>query len=236
MTTPADTTVATAPTATAAPALPVVAPNMPTLPTPRPIPPAAPTATAPQPTAPLTPEPTALVAAIAPKPEPTAAPAMAAAPAPARITAIGDSVMVGASPALVAAIPEIEIEAAVSTQASQAVDIVRRKAEAGELGDIVVIHMGTNGTFTAQQFDEMMTILGTRRVFFVNVKVPRPWEGPNNAMLAENVPRYPNASLIDWNAAISAQPALLWTDGVHLRPPAGNELYADTVAAAVRGG
>lgn len=30
-------------------------------------------------------------------------------------------------------------------------------------------------------------------------------------------------------------PALLWTDGVHLRPPVGNELYAETVAA-VRGG
>lgn len=83
----------------------------------------------------------------------------------------------------------------------QAGELLRRKAEAGELGEVVV-RMGTNGTFTTRQFDEMMEILGPCRVFFVDVKVPRPWEGPNNAMLAESVPRYANARLIDGNAAM----------------------------------
>ena len=68
----------------------------------------------------------------------------------------------------------------------------------------------------------------------MNAKVPRPWEGPNNAVLAEGVSEYPNATLVDWHAASANRPELFWDDGIHLRPE-GQRLYADLVAARIRG-
>ena len=51
-------------------------------------------------------------------------------------------------------------------------------------GQVVVIHLGSNGRFTATQFDDMMQVLaGVHRVVFVNVRVPRTWEESNNQVL-----------------------------------------------------
>ena len=69
---------------------------------------------------------------------------------------------------------------------------------------------------------------------FINVKVPREWEAPNNAVIADGVKRYKNAVLVDWRAASSRRPDVFWSDGMHLRPE-GATLYAQLVAAAVKG-
>ena len=168
-------------------------------------------------------------------PMPQAA-ALASAPALAatgHVLAIGDSVMIGASRQLRTIIADIEVDAKVSRQASAAVKLVRARHDAGQLGEVVVIHIGSNGPFSAEKFDDLMAQLaGVRRVVIVTVKVPRRWEGPNNAMLAEGVTRYPNVVLVDWHAASSDHPELFWRDGIHLRP-AGARLYADLIAAAV---
>ena len=57
-------------------------------------------------------------------------------------------------------------------QAYTAVDVSTRRA-AGELGEVVV-HIGNNGVYTEEEFDQTMQALeGVRRVVFVNVNVPR---------------------------------------------------------------
>ena len=94
--------------------------------------------------------------------------------------------------------------------------------------------MGNNGIFYASQFDDMMSVLsGARRVVFINVKLPREWQGPNNTVIAEGVKRYKNAVLVDWYGASAKRPELFWSDGMHLRPE-GAQLYARMVAAAVQ--
>nr|MBA4116825.1 acetyltransferase [Rubrobacter sp.] len=94
-----------------------------------------------------------------------------------------------------------------------------------------VLHIGNNGAVTAEQFDELMqTLEGARKVVFVNVKVPRPWEQPNNDVLAEGVQRYPSAVLVDWYAASADRPEFFWEDGYHIRPE-GQPIYADLIAA-----
>jgi lysophospholipase L1-like esterase len=139
--------------------------------------------------------------------------------------------MIGAAGELNRALDNPAIQADVGLQAADAIAILQRRRAAGTLGDIVVVHIGTNGTFTAEQFDEMMrTLKGVRKVAFVNVKAPRPWEEPNNNMLAEEVQRYPNAVLVDWHAASADRPELFVEDGVHLQPE-GQRLYADLIAA-----
>jgi lysophospholipase L1-like esterase len=170
----------------------------------------------------------AVAAVVAPTPE--AVLNQADAPQPLRVTALGDSVMVGATPALERAIDGVEVDAALSRQTTTAIDILEERAAAGQLGDVVILHLGNNGTFTARQLDQIMTVLNhVPRVVLVNLRVPRAWEGPNNAVLADGVQRYANAVLVDWHAASSGQASLFWDDGMHLRPD-GAEVYAALIA------
>ncbi len=164
-----------------------------------------------------------------------AAPAAAApiVPANIRVTAIGDSVMLGAVTEMQRLMGSVNVDAAVGRQAGQAVDIVRYRRDAGQLGQVVVVHVGSNGTFNARQLDSLMNVLqNARRVIIVNDKVPRTWQESNNRMLAENVGAYPNAVLVDWNSIGNAHPEYFWNDGIHLRPE-GARAYATLIAQAI---
>jgi peptidoglycan/LPS O-acetylase OafA/YrhL len=231
---PQPPTATPAATPESAPATPTAPPTEATTDQPPAIPTAPPTEAttdqAPAPAAPAqdtatTPEPTPTD----PQSEPTSAPD--AAPA-VRVTAIGDSVMLGAAATLAPTIGNIEVDAAVGRQVSAAIDTLRVYRDAGRLGEVVVVHMGNNGTFSASQFDQMMEVLaGVPRVVFVNLKVARNWEGPNNTVLAEGVARYSNTVLVDWHAASVDRPDFFWDDGIHLRPE-GAQAYAQLIAAS----
>ena len=122
------------------------------------------------------------------------------------------------------------MDAEVGLQASAAIDTLRRRRASGKLGDVVIVHIGNNGIFTAGQFDEMMRVLaGVRRVVFVNVNVPRAWEGPNNEVLAQGTRRYPNAVLVDWYSASVYHPEFFVSDGVHLRLK-GQRVYSNLIS------
>ena len=163
---------------------------------------------------------------------PPAAPIPAAVYAPVgavTVTAIGDSVMVGAAAELAGAIGAAEIDAAIGRQAQDVVRILQQRGASGGLGEAVVIHVGNNGVFTTGQFDAMMQALSDRRVvLFVSVKIPRSWEGPNNSVIANGVARYGNAALVDWHSASVNRPELFWEDGIHLRS-AGVQLYTSLI-------
>jgi uncharacterized protein YgiM (DUF1202 family) len=153
---------------------------------------------------------------------------------PGPVFAIGDSVMLGAVHELGQALGNVEVNAAVSRQVSNAVAELQYRSNAGTLPQTVVVHMGTNGIFSEKQFDQIMRALASvPRVIFLNVKVPRAWETPNNRVLAEGVARYPNAMLVDWYAATDKRPELFSRDGVHLQPE-GRRLYVSMIAEAVR--
>jgi lysophospholipase L1-like esterase len=150
------------------------------------------------------------------------------------ITAIGDSVMLGAQRALKQMFVNVDVDAVVSRQAGAALNVLRARRDAHRLGDIVVIQIGNNGFFTPKQFDQMMEVLGgVRLVVFVNLKVPRRWEAANNLMLEEGVKRYPNAVLVDWHGASSGQPQLFGRDGIHLGAK-GSRLYAELIAERLK--
>ena len=142
--------------------------------------------------------------------------------------------MAGAAGVLQQEISPLNIDAEIGMQTANAIDLLRARRDAGQLGEAVVVHVGNNGVVTAAQFDEMMRVLtGVQTVLFVNVKVPRPWEGPNNGVLASGVSRYSNAKLVDWRRESEDRPDLFWDDGIHLRPE-GQQLYADLIAGQVQ--
>ena len=136
-----------------------------------------------------------------------------------RVTAIGDSVMLGAAHQLAEDIPGIDLDASVGRQVSQAIRMLQERKANGQLGDVVLLHVGNNGTFTARQFDRIMEVVGEeRRVVFLTLRVNRSWEQGNNEVIREGVERHEGAFLVDWRAALEERPEVLWKDGTHLRP------------------
>ncbi|NJP05960.1 MAG: acyltransferase [Chloroflexaceae bacterium] len=151
------------------------------------------------------------------------------------VTAVGDSVMLTSAEQMQGTIANLDLDAAVSRQMDPTIDTLRWRRDAGLLGDVVVVQVGNNGPITVEQFDAMMQVLaGVPRVLVVNVKVPLPWEGHNNAILQEGVPRYANAVLVDWYNASVYRPEWFWDDGVHPRPE-GAQVYADLIAGQLVG-
>jgi peptidoglycan/LPS O-acetylase OafA/YrhL len=150
------------------------------------------------------------------------------------VVAIGDSVMVDTQNALRAQISGIYVDAVVGRHTSGGVAILRRLRDANRLGDVVVIHLGTNGRLNSSDFDALMSVLtDVPRVVFVNLKVPRSWETPDNRAIAAGVKRYPNTVLVDWhNRWHECGTHVFWSDGVH-PTPSGAACYARMVAAAI---
>ena len=162
---------------------------------------------------------------------PPAPPAGGGAPPGPGVLGLGDSVMLGASAALQAAVPGMEVDAAVSRQFHEAPGIVYWRAQAGSLPGRVIVHLGTNGTVTAAACDSLLANLGARRVIIVNLTVPRSWEAANNDTLAQCAARH-GATLVDWHSISAGRADLLAPDGYHLQP-AGAREYAAAIARAL---
>ena len=152
------------------------------------------------------------------------------------VSAIGDSVMLGAVEALQQKMPNLGLlNAQGSRQPAAAIDIMREWRTAGYLGDAVVIDIGNNGPFTSEQFDEMMGVLaGVPKVLIVTLTVPPGVENPvaasNNTVLIEGAQRYPNAVLVDWHGASANHPEYFSGDSTHLSLQ-GAQAYADLIAS-----
>jgi hypothetical protein len=163
---------------------------------------------------------------------------------PPAVTAIGDSVMLGAASQLIAAIDPIfatpavpqvtTVDAAESRQFTDGVDDIEQRKNSGALGEIVIVQLGTNGTVDPGQLDRMMGLLSDRqKVVIINAKVPRPWEDQVNSTLAAGVAKHKkNAVLLDWHGYGGAHPEFFYDDGIHLRPE-GATAYAQFVAQAL---
>ncbi len=152
-----------------------------------------------------------------------------------KILAIGDSVMLGAKTDLMAEMPGIAVDAVKSRQFGEAVGIVGFYKQNNILPPIIVVHLGTNGVITAPALDQIMSLTGNRKVYFVNDRVPRVWETGNNALLNSEVAKFPTAQVLDWRDYSGCHSDwFVPEDGFHLEPP-GQHGYATFIKSAIDG-
>lgn len=150
------------------------------------------------------------------------------------ISAFGDSVMQGATPALVSLFPNLLASTAVSRQGSAIMDEVQAAARGGYLADTVVIHMGTNGYLEKSKVEATVDMLADRkRVVLVNVYADRVWASEVNAIISEMAGRHRNIRIADWRGTAAANTWALAGDGIHVGGE-GAALYAQAVQAALR--
>jgi hypothetical protein len=151
----------------------------------------------------------------------------------AKVTAVGDSVMLASAEQLHGALPGIYIDAAVSRQMSAGLAAIQSLADGGRLRSIVVVGLGTNGTVTSSQLGRLRAVIGPWRwLVLINTYEARPWQDEVNDQLAVTARHYPHVLLVNWHDAIERRTGLLWDDQVHPRP-SGAVLYARIVKTAV---
>ncbi len=155
-----------------------------------------------------------------------------------QVTAIGDSVMLDYQDPLKTSIPGINVDASVSRQWSAGESILQTLKADGQLGGDIIVGLGTNGPITDADFDNMMSIVGgASRVVFVNVHVDRPWQDPNNAVLASGATRYPNVVVADWATLAAQNPQWFGVDGTHLAIDGpGADALASLIASTLSNG
>ncbi|MEZ5116141.1 MAG: acyltransferase family protein [Candidatus Nanopelagicales bacterium] len=146
-----------------------------------------------------------------------------------RLSAIGDSVLLGARVTLQRVIDMTGVDAEVGRQAGGVLARIETLQSQGKLAPTVMIHTGTNGIITESQLRDMLEALDNRqRVVVVNVNVPRRWMDPNNEVIEKVVPDYPNAVIADWKSVSEGHPEYFVSDGVHLTGD-GMKAYAKLV-------
>ena len=156
---------------------------------------------------------------------------------PGDVTAVGDSVMLGASTgycgSLQEAMPGIDVDAIVSRQFWEGDAVLAAKRTAGLLDPYVVVHLGTNAAASDAGFDDIMDeLVDATRVVFLNVAAPRSWEPISNTVIAAGVSRYDTAFLVDWHGAVVEHPEYVRTDGYHLTCE-GADAYAALIVVAL---
>ena len=147
------------------------------------------------------------------------------------VVAIGDSVMLGAATQL----RELGyvVDAAISRQFKAGVDIVTYLNQTRVLGNVAIVHLGTNGPTSAETLDAFFAQLAEVPLALVlTTRVDKPWQDPNNDLIRALPERWPNVKVLDWHQVSEGQDDWFYEDNTHLRP-AGARAYSELIAQAI---
>jgi hypothetical protein len=161
-----------------------------------------------------------------------AAPAETTPPTPATIPgtpgiqpiALGESVMLGAVTNLQAG--GFFVDALKGRQGSDMAALVETMRANNQLGEIVVIQIGTNGSVSWEDLQRIMAQLPsdkTPKVVFLTVRVPKRWQDANNLMIHALPDHYDNVTVLDWQFA--SMGTNLCSDGTHIACGGGAAQY-----------
>lgn len=152
------------------------------------------------------------------------------------ITAIGDSVMLGAASAIQDEIPGIDVDAREGRQMVAAIEIAEKLNEEGKLGDTVVIALGTNGPFLQSEGQELVDVIGQERTIYWILSYGQGdalgWQGDVNETIEAIASEKSNVTVIDWPSLAEQNPNYIYPDGIHLAPD-GQVGYAEMIKAAI---
>ena len=138
--------------------------------------------------------------------------------------ALGESVMLGA-------ITNLQnggffVDALKGRQGPAMAELVETMRANSQLGDVVVIQIGTNGAISWDDLTRIMAQLPpnlTSKVVFLTVHVPKKWQDGNNLLIQDLPAHYPNVTVVDWNFA--SMGTTLCSDGTHIACGGGAAQY-----------
>lgn len=145
------------------------------------------------------------------------------------VYAVGDSVILGAFYQLRKRVGNIDIDAQVGRHLVSAIPLFQRRLNKGVLSDTVLIHLGNNGAFSQQDIDRLLKLLeDVPRVLFINLKLPRSYEGKNNQRIMQAIDG-DRIRVLDWRTLSLNSDKVFAGDGIHLTAK-GARLYTEMIA------
>lgn len=137
------------------------------------------------------------------------------------VTMIGDSIMNGNRSIILDQLPDALIDAKGSRDICGGFEAAKRLQEEGNLSDVVIVELGTNGPLLnyepyATGTQNMLELLGTeRQIYWVTVYCSySQWMAMNNEYIWELSKTRPNIRVIDWYSLAVEHPEW-FPDGVH---------------------
>ena len=148
------------------------------------------------------------------------------------ITCLGDSVMLGATGQLQEQITGAYVSAAVSRQIDAGPEIINNLSSHGLLGDVVVVHLGTNGVSSLPKYQAIVDAIGPdRQIYWVNCRGVS-WANDVNINIQQIVDENANVTLVNWVEFSEGHPEYFYSDGIHLTVD-GQAAYASMIKAAI---
>jgi hypothetical protein len=150
-----------------------------------------------------------------------------------KITAVGDSVMLGAvlSKTIQKKWPNGNVDAKTSRSMGKGITLMNELKEKGKLGDPLIVHLGTNGGCSEANLNKIMEIAGDRPVFMLTTTNPKILK--INTQIKTVCGNYSNCHVVDWYTYLNewreenadnlknGWKDLTYKDGMHLRPEKG---------------
>lgn len=130
---------------------------------------------------------------------------------------IGDSVSLRSVPMFEETFPAGIINAEKNRQMEAGLSLYDEYAAAGQVGNVVVFSLGTNGFLTDERIDEAVAHVGEEKaIWFLTIRSPFNNPEISNEALQRAQERYPNIRVIDWAAASEGHEEYFDGDGTHL--------------------
>lgn len=130
---------------------------------------------------------------------------------------IGDSVMVDIGEELHKDYPDSIIDGKVGRNLYDAIPLVQDKySDFKQKNQQVVLELGTNGDFSYEDLNNLISLFGDSKVYVVNTNVPRDWKKSVNEKLSKVANTHKNVQLIDWNCRAEGNTDYFAYDGIHL--------------------
>ena len=146
------------------------------------------------------------------------------------IVGIGDSIMELAVRDLYKQFPNGYFDAKTNRTEHELNGILRDLKDKDMLPDIIVLNIGTNGGWSKKIKEEMLEIVGDRKIFWLNATNPD--YAIFNDYLIEFASQHDNVYIIDWITVMKENPGYLISDRVHPTVK-GCKLYAETIYNAI---
>ncbi len=147
------------------------------------------------------------------------------------LTAIGDSVLLDVSPDLQDVIPGAVVQGKVGRQVTDVPPIIGSLKQQGQLAHNVLINIGTNGTITNAQAEQVVNMIGKdHQIFWVTAHVPtQSWQHQVNTQIKKTAANHPNVHVVDWYKKALNQSDWFASDNVHPNT-AGNRKLTKLIA------
>lgn len=148
------------------------------------------------------------------------------------LSVIGDSVFLGAAPSYKKIVRHAVIDAKISRQVSHGLDVAKKLADKGKLGNTVLISLGTNGKFNEATGQAIIDYLGKNRtVYWITAYGKKlEWQKEVNQTIRTLAEKNDTVHVIDWAKEARKHPGWFYQDGIHLNTK-GQNGFAKFIAA-----